>query len=303
VDEEHAMIRSMTGFGSAERSTAAGRLQVEIRTVNHRYLNVNVRIPTALARLEPELREWLRVLFNRGHVNCTVRLEPNGDVAAMGGLRIDEERVAAYIAGFRAIGERFGVPGTPDLALLSRFNDLFVRGGADTDDPLVEPDELRTAVDEAAKQATRMREDEGRRLSDDLVERIDTIGQALDVIAERAPERLLSERDRLRAAVLELAGGVAVDEMRLAQEIAYLAERLDINEELVRFRSHLQLFREMLGAPADEAVGKRLGFLVQEMHREANTIGSKANDAVIAHRVIAVKEEVERLREQVENVE
>lgn len=297
------MIRSMTGFGSAERSTPAGRLQVEVRTVNHRYLNVNARMPAPLQRFEPELREWLRMLFNRGHVNCTVRLEPNGDAGEISGLRIDEQRVSAYLAAFRTIGERFGVAGEPDLALLSRFNDLFVRGGVDEQEVAVTADDLRATLEEAARQTTAMREEEGRRLAVDLHERLDTIEQALGVIAERAPHRLLAERDRLRAAVQELAGGIGVDEIRLAQEIAYLAERLDINEELVRFRSHLQHFREMLNAPADEAVGKRLGFLVQEMHREANTIGSKANDAVISHRVIAIKEEVERLREQVDNVE
>jgi uncharacterized protein (TIGR00255 family) len=297
------MIRSMTGFGAAERGTPAGRLQVELRTVNHRYLNVNARMPSALLRLEPELREWLRTWFSRGHVNCTIRLEPDGETGLLGDLRVDEQRVGAYLAAFREIGERFGVPGTPDLALLSRFNDLFVRGGNDGEEIPVAPEELRAAIDEAARQTIAMRDEEGRRLGVDLEERLGTIERALDVVADRAPERLVAERDRLRAAVQELAGGVAVDEMRLAQEIAYLAERLDVNEELVRFRSHIQLFRELMAAPPAEAVGKRLGFLVQEMHREANTIGSKANDAVISHRVIAIKEEVERLREQVENVE
>jgi uncharacterized protein (TIGR00255 family) len=148
-----------------------------------------------------------------------------------------------------------------------------------------------------------MREDEGRRLAADLDGRISAIEAALDAIAELAPSRLSAERDRLREAVGELAGGVAVSEDRLAQEIAYLAERWDINEELVRFRSHNELFRELMAANPEEPVGKRLSFLVQEMHREANTIGSKANHAGIAHRVVAIKEEVERLREQVENVE
>ena len=125
----------------------------------------------------------------------------------------------------------------------------------------------------------------------------------LAVVEERAPERLVRERDRLREAVRELAAQVDVDEDRLAREVAYLAERWDINEEVVRFRSHLVAFREALDGEGAEAVGKRLGFLVQEMHREANTIGSKANDAVIAQASVALKEEIERLREQVENVE
>jgi uncharacterized protein (TIGR00255 family) len=297
------MIRSMTGFGAAERGVRAGQLQVELRTVNHRYLNVNVRIPTVLARLEVELREWLRAWFTRGHVNCTVRFEPDETAPGAAALQIDEQKVRAYLATFRELGERYGVPGTPDLALLTRFSDLFVRTGADADEVPVAPAELRATLEEAARQLVAMREDEGRRLADDLQGRLGAIEQALEVIAERAPLRVLAERDRLREAVRELTDGVAVDEMRLAQEIAYLAERLDINEELVRFRSHLELFRELLGAPAEEAVGKRLSFLVQEMHRETNTIGSKASDAVISHRVIAIKEEVERLREQVENVE
>jgi uncharacterized protein (TIGR00255 family) len=158
-------------------------------------------------------------------------------------------------------------------------------------------------VEEAARKTAEMREEEGRRLLVDLEGRLDSISDALSIVAARAPERLIAERDRLRNAVRELADGIAVDEGRLAQEIAYLSERLDINEELVRFRSHLELFRELLSASAAEAVGKRLSFLVQEMHREANTIGSKANDAVISHSVIGIKEEIERLREQVENVE
>jgi uncharacterized protein (TIGR00255 family) len=148
-----------------------------------------------------------------------------------------------------------------------------------------------------------MREGEGRRLHDDLEGRISAIEASLAEIERMAPERLIAERDRLREAVRELAGGVAVDEQRLAQEVAYLAERWDVNEELVRFRAHNAAFRELLDADSAEAVGKRLGFLVQEMHREANTIGSKANHAGIAHRVVSVKDEVERLREQVENVE
>jgi uncharacterized protein (TIGR00255 family) len=296
------MIRSMTGFGAAERAVHAGRVQIEIRTVNHRHLNVNVRLPGALSAHEPDLREWLRLAFARGHVNCTVRFEPDGESASEA-LRIDEARVTAYLNAFRALRERFDIPGEPDLAMLARYNDIFERGPAEDEGPPADAAELRAAVDEASAQAVRMREDEGRRLAADLAERVGAIETALAAIGRRAPERLVAERDRLRAAVAELAGGIAVDEARLAQEVAHLAERLDINEEIVRFRSHAELFRELLSAPSSEPVGKRLGFLVQEMHREANTIGSKANDAMIAHQVVAVKEEVERLREQVENVE
>jgi uncharacterized protein (TIGR00255 family) len=296
------MIRSMTGFGEAEAATAAGRVRVEVRAVNHRYLNVNAKLPTSLARYEAEIREWLRGSFQRGAVNLTVRLERES-AAAVHGLRVDPDAVAAYLALFDEIRARFGVPGETDLSLLARYSDIFVRAEPGADALEVEAGELRDVVERAARAAVTMRVDEGKRLYQDLVGRLEAIASALTEIERLAPERLRQERDRLRAAVAELAEGATLDENRVAQEIAMLAERWDINEELVRFRSHLELFRELLDADDAEGVGKRLAFLVQEMHREANTTGSKANSAPIAHLVVGIKEEIERLREQVENVE
>ena len=292
----------MTGFGEAERETPAGTLRVEIRTVNHRHLSVNFRGPNALSRWEPQIRDWLRAHLARGHANVSVRLDSSTSAAGAVGLRIDEERVRGYLALLTELRDRFGVGGEPDLATLLRLGDVIVRD-EDGGPAELEVEELRTAVEDAARATAAMREEEGRRLHDDLEGRVAAIEDSLAAIAELAPSRLAAERDRLRAAVQELAAGVAVSEDRLAQEVAYLAERWDINEELVRFRAHNEAFRELLAADPEEPVGKRLSFLVQEMHREANTIGSKANHAGIAHRVVAVKEEVERLREQVENVE
>ncbi|HEX2188531.1 MAG TPA: YicC/YloC family endoribonuclease [Longimicrobiaceae bacterium] len=295
------MIRSMTGYGEAERAVPAGRLRVEVRTVNHRYFHTTFRMPGSLSRWEGDMREWLRAHVARGHATCTVRIDREG--AAAGTVRLDEERVAGYLAAFRELSDRFNVTGAPTLELLARYSDILVRDAPEEPEVEVSPDELRAAVEEAARANVRMREDEGRRLHADLEERLAAMEAALAAVRERAPERLTAERDRLREAVRELAGGVGVDEDRLAQEIAYLAERWDVNEELGRFDSHVALFRELLAAEAAEPVGKRLAFLVQEIHREANTIGSKANDALIAHRVVAIKDEIERLREQVENVE
>ncbi len=296
------MIRSMTGYGEAERAVPAGRLRVEVRTVNHRYFHTTFRLPAALARLESEMREWLRASIARGHATCTVRVDPEGEAAA-GSVRVNDERVAAYLAAFRDLSDRYSIAGAPTLDLLARYSDIFVRDAAVETEVEVSADDLRAAVDEAARANVRMREDEGLRLHADLEERLSAMEESLAEVRERAPERLLAERDRLREAVRELAEGVGVNEERLAQEVAYLAERWDVNEELVRFASHISLFRELLAADAPEPVGKRLSFLVQEMHREANTIGSKANDSRIAHRVVSIKEEIERVREQVENVE
>ncbi len=187
--------------------------------------------------------------------------------------------------------------------MVARFGDIFRAPEGDRAAPEVDEDVLREVTEEALAEVLAMRESEGARLQEDLEGRLATIEGALDNVEARAPERLVAERDRLRNAVRELGGQEQVDQDRLAREIAYLAEKWDINEEIVRFRAHVEHFKDLLAADAGEAVGKRLSFLVQEMHREANTIGSKANDAQIAHAAVAFKEEIERLREQLENVE
>lgn len=297
------MIRSMTGYGEAVGPTAAGRLRIELRAVNHRYFSVNTRLPAALSRWEVEIQNWLRTYFLRGHINCNARWEPSAQAIAQPGFELDEERVREYLRLFHELGAHFGVEGTPDLALLARYNDIFIRKEEDEAAVVPEAAEVQAIIAAAAQQAVRMREDEGKRLEIDLRERLASIESALARIAERAPHRLRSEHQRLTVAVAELLAGVALDEARIAQEIAILAERWDLNEELVRFRSHLELFSDLLDAPDPEPVGKRLSFLVQEMHREANTISSKANDAEISHTVVGIKDEVEKLREQVENVE
>lgn len=296
------MIRSMTGYGEAESDTPFGRVRAEVRTVNHRYFSANLRLAPLFERFEPQIRDWLRTHFPRGHVNFSLRLE--GSSGNNGGtpLTLDVGRARSYLDLLRELKQELGLPGEVDVALLSRFGDLFRPVDASDTGPL-EAEVVRGVTDAAARAAIAMREQEGSRLQADLVERLAAIEAALRRIGERAPARLIAERDRLRRAVADLSSDLGVDEERLAREIAFLAERWDISEELVRLRSHIELFQHTLAASADEPVGKRLGFLTQEMHREANTIGSKANDSEIDHRVIGIKEELERLREQIENVE
>jgi uncharacterized protein (TIGR00255 family) len=190
-----------------------------------------------------------------------------------------------------------------NLSHVSRFGEIFRAPEPGNASDQVNAEVIRRLSEAAAAGVVALREAEGTRLQSDLEERLGAIEETLARVEARAPERLISERNRLKAAVAELTEAHSVDEDRLAREIAYLAEKWDINEELVRFRSHGELFHETLQADASEPVGKRLGFLIQEMNREANTIGSKANDAEIAQAAVALKEEVERLREQVENVE
>ncbi len=299
------MIRSMTGYGEAERDSAVGRLRLEVKTVNHRFFNPSVKTPSGFDRIEREVTEVLRAHIPRGHVSAYVSIDRR-PLDAPGSVPVDVERARGYKEALETLQKELGIVGDIDVAMLARFNDIF-RAPEPESRPDVDPEVLnevlRDMAEEAARGVVALREAEGLRLHDDLLGRLDAMAGQIDVVSARAPERLLKERDRLRAAVRELSDQVEVDEDRLAREIAYIADRWDINEEIVRFRSHLSLFREALDADAAEPVGKRLGFLVQEMHREANTIGSKANDAAITEASMALKEEIERLREQVENVE
>ncbi len=293
------MIRSMTGFGEAEHPVEDGLLRVQIKTVNHRFLNTSVRTPPGFDRVEHEIQHWLRVHLSRGHVSVSISFD-RAEEASDDLPRIDLARAGRYAGLLREMRDSLQLHGDVDVASLLRFGDIFQAPEA-RERPAVDPEAVREVVDRAARSVVSHREAEGERLRADMAQRLAAMTAQLDTVEERAPERLRQERDRLRAQVAELAGSEEVDEDRLAREVAYLAEKWDINEEIVRFRSHIELFTEAFAA--DEPVGKRLSFVVQEMHREANTIGSKANDARISHAAVSLKEEIERLREQVENVE
>lgn len=291
------MIRSMTGFGAAEGRVGSSRVTVELRSVNHRFFNPTIKLPSAFARWEGEVREALRKQVARGHVTVFARAERD----ETRGSSIDEVKFAQHVAQLRELQQRFSLGGELDIGTVLRMPEVFAAGEQEDDSGTA--GELVAIVEEAARALTAMREQEGGRLAAFLDERIAVIGKAVARIAERAPQRLIEQRDRLRAAVQDLAGGIALDDARLAQEIAVLADRMDVSEELDRFQSHIHAFRAALGEGAPDGVGKRLGFLLQELLREANTTGSKAADAVMLQDVVAIKEELERIREQVENLE
>jgi uncharacterized protein (TIGR00255 family) len=289
------MIKSMTGFGAADGDVGGTRVSVEIRSVNHRFFNPSIKLPSELAKWEGEVRETLRRGVSRGHVTLTARVErKQTDIMA-----IDEERFAAYLDQTRRLHDKYQL-GPVDAAALLRLPNVIAT--SDSEIPGT-PAELTAIVDRAVSALDAMRSAEGGRLEAYLLERLSIIEQAVARIAERAPTRIVEQRDRLRNAIQELAGGIAVDEHRLAQEVAILADRLDVAEEVSRFHSHLAAFRATLASPPADGVGKRLGFLLQELLREANTTGSKGNDATILQDVILIKEELERIREQVENLE
>lgn len=285
----------MTGFGSAEGEVGGALVAVEVRSVNHRFFNPTIKLPSEFARWEGEVREVLRKGVARGHVTLTARVAREAREG-----QIDETRFASYVQRLRELQQRYGLTAELDIGTVLRMPDVLAGGDSE---PAGDAAELTSIVGRAVAALDEMRCAEGARLAKYVEERVAVIAAAVERIAARAPQRLVEQRDRLRQSVRELADGVAVDEQRLALEIALLADRLDVSEEIARFRSHLEAFRGALRDGSAEGVGKRLGFLLQELLREANTTGSKANDAAILQDVLAIKEELERIREQVENLE
>ena len=292
----------MTGFGAADGEVGGARVSVEVRSVNHRFFSPSIKLPGALARWEGDVRDAMRRGVTRGHVTLSARFDRDETESATT-LPIDESRFASYVVQLRALQDRYALAATLDVAAILRLPDVFVTGAAREE---LTPDagpQLVAIVERAVESLLAMRATEGTRLVSYLDERLLVIQGALARVAVRAPLRVREQRDRLRAAVKDLTEGLAVDETRLAQEIALLADRLDVQEELSRFDAHIDAFRTALGSMQPDGVGKRLGFLLQEMLREANTTGSKGNDAAIVADVLLVKEELERIREQVENLE
>jgi uncharacterized protein (TIGR00255 family) len=290
------MISSMTGFGAADGLVGDARATVEIRTVNHRFFSPNLKLPAAFGRWEGEIRELLRQKIARGHVSLTARIDRDSTAPV-----IDETRLAHYLTALKALQKKHKLAGELDLSTLLRLPDVIA---APSDE--IEPRDgaaLVKLVGKAADNLIAMRKAEGAQLSGFLLERVEVIESRLAKTEKRAPVRLKEQHERIKRTVGELVGGAGVDPQRIAQEIAILADKLDIAEELDRFRSHLSAFRDTTRSKTSDPVGKRLGFILQEMVREANTIGSKANDAPILEDVIAIKEELERIREQVENLE
>lgn len=288
----------MTGFGSAEDRVLGGRLRVDIRTVNHRYFNPQLKLPAELSGIEAELRERLRQLLERGHVAVTARWveAPTQET----GVSVDLARARQVVAAAQQLKKKLKLKGSVDLAFVARQPDVMSAANGNAETPVTWGD-VKPIVERAARDVLTMREREGRALADELGARLGALEAGARTIEERAPARLTAEHARLKQAVTDLMAGGQVDEQRLALEIALLADRVDITEELVRFRTHVAACREALAS--DQPVGKQLGFLAQELLREVNTMGSKANDATITHAVIAMKGELEKLREQLENLE
>ena len=290
------MIASMTGFGKGVAEGEVGRVIVEIRSVNGRFGDVMVRMPRSLAELEPRIKERVLSVFTRGRLDVNITLQ--GATSEQGLPVLKPEVLAAYLKGIEEI--RADISGDIDLMQIAQLPQIFA-----FEVPELDSEALWKVVSAALSQAIdacrAMCLAEGEKLARDLRTRISVLDEFLQRVEALAPERVETVRTRLEEKLAQLLTPEQIDESRLLMEIALLADRSDITEECVRFHSHNAQFLGMLDR--SEAVGRRLNFLLQEMLREANTMGSKAGEATIAHVVVDIKEEIEKLREQVQNIE
>lgn len=290
-------MRSMTGFGLGEVALGSGKLGVEIRGVNHRFLDVRVRVPRELGELAGFIEQVAREKLTRGRYEVALRV----DGAALGVRVLDRERARAVYKAFTELRDELAPGSEVPLSLLGAVPDLFV-SPVDREVEFVRA-ATRKAFETATYALDEMRTREGAALGEDLVKRLERIRHLARDIATRSPDVLEAHRRRLRerADRLRVAIELDIDATRLEQEVAMFAERCDISEELTRLESHCAQLGALLGS--DEAIGRRLDFLLQEMAREANTVGAKSPDALISHGIVEIKAEIERMREQVQNVE
>ncbi len=292
------MMKSMTGFGRGEFQGEGMHVEVEVKSFNHRYCDVFLHLPRRLNSLEGQIRNLVKQRVSRGRIEIAVQ----SDLASLADqtLELDMNVARDLHSALRALQENLGLPGEIRLETMANFKEIFSRKEVEMDAEK-EWAGIQAALEGALNGLESMRCEEGVVLRRDFGQRLKNVEEIVGAIEEKAPLVLQACRERLAQRVKELSGGIAVDEGRLAQEVAYLAERSDISEELVRLRSHIHQFREMLDRP--EPMGRKLEFILQEINREANTIGSKANDAGMAQMTVDIKGDLEKMREQVQNVE
>ena len=292
------MIRSMTGFGRKQAPWLDGSVTVEVRSVNHRFLEVACRLPRALHALEEPFKKAVHERCTRGRIDLTITIQAGKGRGGL--LHIDRRLAKQYHQALRQLKTTLKLPGRIDLALIAGLRDVLTVSEQPLEDPQLAALVLKVG-DEALNDLQLMRKDEGAALAKDMQSRIQRMREHRLEIAGRVPIAVQEGFGRMKERIEKLLGGDAPDLPRLHQELAIYADRGDITEEIVRLDSHMLQFEQQLKRA--ESIGKTLEFLLQEMGREVNTIGSKANDAVIAGHVVQMKAELERIREQVQNVE
>jgi uncharacterized protein (TIGR00255 family) len=290
----------MTGYGRAEAVLEGRKFVVEMKSVNHRYLEISLRLPAMLSSLDTEIKKKIGEQFSRGRIEATVRVDNDGIAESSGRLTLNLPLARNYHALLCQLKEEFQMEEEISLAMLTGFRDVFVPTES-FQDPAVFWEGLSNLLGEAMRTLTEMRMREGESLQKDLVTRLSLVACVLEAIAGKVPHVVCEYQKRLGDRIKELTGGMVIDESRLLQEVAIMAEKSDITEEIVRFRSHIGQFTDLM--TIGDGAGRKIDFLIQEMGREVNTIGSKSGDAGISRNVIEIKSELAKLREQVQNIE
>ena len=293
------MLVSMTGFGRGESSNNGMTATVEIKSVNSRFSDITIRLPQSLREKETEFREQIQQQIERGKFNVTVKVEKR-DTAELD-ITIDPKVIAGYKQLLSSLKEAAGVEEKISLSHYLSFNDVFVSRESDEEEIRQMTVLVHESIKKAVSNLNTMRRQEGEHLANDLKMRLDKIEEILNLIHKRAKERVPEARTRFQDRIQSLINDDNFDNERLELEIAILADKLDITEEIVRLQSHIKFFREAMDS--NGTVGRKLNFLIQEMNREINTIGSKANDSDISHHVVDLKEILEKIREQIQNIE
>ena len=292
------MVKSMTGYGRAEESVNGCTITVELRSVNNRYLDCNVRIPRLYLFAEDAIKSRVQNTISRGKVDVFVTLDNAGAEKVQ--VSVNKPVADGYYAALTKLAEEYHLSNDISVSLLSRFPDVLLAEKAEEDVEQMAKD-ICAVLDRALADFDQMRTREGERLRDDILSRAETIEAKVALVEERSPQTVSEYRARLEAKMSEVLANTQLDPARILTEAAIFADKIAVDEETVRLRSHIGQLREMLAKGG--ATGRKLDFLIQEFNREANTIGSKCSDIEIARHVVDIKAEIEKIREQVQNIE
>lgn len=293
------MIKSMTGFGRGESSSDGFQVTVEIKTLNSRYLDVSIRLPQSIQEHEFDIKEEIQKKLSRGKVHVNVNVDKTDQLSP--DITYNEELIKAYTEMLTKVKNLAGIDEPIKLKDLLRFDNIFESEEEDEEDIEVIWRCTQYALGKSIVLLNEMRQKEGEELSNDLTELIEGIAQIVETVKELSGKRAPEVREKLQTRISGMINEENIDPERLEMEVALLVDKMDINEEIIRLQSHLKFFLEALDN--DEPVGRRLNFLSQEINRELNTIGAKSNDSTIAHHIVLGKEKLEKIREQVQNIE
>lgn len=292
------MLKSMTGYGRCEETVGGRRITVELKSVNHKYFEFSPRVTRGYGFLEDKLKNYVQSRVSRGKIDLYLSIETLEDADVV--VSVNHSLAAGYIAALREISERYNLPDAVTAISLSRYSDIFSVHKAPEDEDAIWA-AVKAVTEKAVDAFIAMRETEGRRLYEDVMSRAAAIMEIVEKIEARSPETVKEYRERLEAKLREVLADTSIDEQRILTEVAIFADKVAVAEETVRLRSHFEQLKAFLNA--EDPSGRKMDFLVQEMNRETNTIGSKASDSQIAYMVVDIKAEIEKIREQIQNIE